>query len=167
MTKRRFPTTQRFSMRRNSAYALQVLVAWAAVTGCVSHHAVTSVEITPRTELSVSFATPQALTFSSVHGDTLAVDDVIELQGRMLKANADSITILATRADRAAGGVQRLGPGTTATFALADARMQEVRRHPGRTIAVVTVLVLSLALVIAVATYKEPPPPPPPEPKPK
>ena len=144
-----------------------VLIGLIALTGCVSHRGVTSTEITPRTELSVRFVAPHPLTFRSPSGDTLALDHVIELQGRMLTVTADSITMIAVSADRGAAGVQRLGPGTMTRFALADVRMQEVRRHPGRTIALVAALALSLVLLIAVVTYEEPPPPPPPEPKPK
>jgi hypothetical protein len=153
-------------MSRNTAAPL-VLVALMALTGCVSHRGVTSAEITPRTELSVRFVAPHALTFRSTSGDTLALDHVIELHGRMLTVNADSITMIAVSADRGAAGVQRLGQGTLTRFALADVRMQEVQRHPGRTLALVTALALSLVLLIAIATYEEPPPPPPPEPKPK
>jgi hypothetical protein len=144
-----------------------ILVAVVALSGCVSHRGVTSTEITPRTELSVRFAAPHALTFKSMSGDTLALDHVVELQGRMLTVNGDSITMIAVSADRGAAGVQRFGQGTMTRFALADVRMQEVQRHAGRTIALVVALALSVVLLIAIATYEEPPPPPPPEPKPK
>ena len=144
-----------------------MLIALTALTGCVSHRGVSSAEITPRSELSVRFVAPHALTFRSRGGDTLALDDVIVLRGRMLAVNADSITMIAVSADRGEAGVQRLGQGTLTRFALADVRMQEIQRHHGRTLALVAALSLGLVLLIAIANYEEPPPPPPPEPKPK
>lgn len=149
---------------RKPAFLLAVVTA---LTGCVSHRATTAAEIAPRTGLVVHFAAPRALTFKAAGNDTLAFDDVIELQGRVIKPTADSVTIAAASVIRFGGDAHRFGQGTTTAFALTDVRMQEVQQHTGRTIALVATLVLGLALLIAVATYEEPPPPPPPAPKPK
>lgn len=143
-----------------------LLAVVVALTGCATVSPITSGDITPRTELLLRFASPHAITFKSPSGEALSYDDVTQIQGRMVALHADSITLGTTRAERGAGW-QQFGQGTTATFGIADVHIQEVQRHPGRTIALVTFLALGLVLLLAVATYEEPPPPPPPEPKPK
>lgn len=152
---------------RRSAKALHLLVAVTVLTGCVSHSGIATADITPRTVVSVRFAGPRALVFKSASTDTLAVDDVVELQGRMIRMNADSMTIRTTEIKRAVAGAQQLGPGATTTFAMVDVQIRQFQRHPARTFALVVSLALGLALLLAVVTYDEPPPPPPPEPKPK
>jgi hypothetical protein len=152
-------------MSRKSTYALRVFICATALTACASYRDVTSAQIAPRTELSVRFFAPRPVTFMSADGIELAIDDVIELHGRMISRHADSIRIGAISARRV-GGVQRFGAGTTATFAPADVRMQQIRRHTGRTIALLAVLAIAVVVVVAAATV-EPAPPPPSEPKSK
>lgn len=146
---------------------LLAVIVCIVLTGCVSHRIIGSTEATPRTELRIRFATPRALTFKSGDSAVLALDDVVELHGHVISPSRDSIKVAAKTAQSALAGSQRFGSGTTATFALADARIEEVRVHKAATIVLVTALVFGALLLFAVATYEEPPPPPPPEPKPK
>lgn len=141
-----------------------LLLTLVAVVGCASYRGITPAQITPRTTLRVHLTTQQTLRFRAP-GDSLAVADVIEVTGRMVRITSDSITITATAARRVDDGIQRFGAGATTTLAIADARFVEVQQHPGRTIALVVAVGLAVALLIAIATYEEPPPPPPPPPK--
>lgn len=146
---------------------LHALIALAALSGCASYSRVASTDVSPRTELRVRFDSARALVFSATGGDTLAIDDVVELQGLLIAMKDDSIRLGVKSAGRGARGRQRFGPGTTTTFALSGAQLDRTVTHTGRTIFLVVSLVGGLALMIAMATYQDPPPPPPPEPKPK
>lgn len=146
---------------------LHALIVAVAVTGCASHRSLNSTELTPRTELRVRFATPRALTFKSGEIAVLLLDDVVELRGQMILTSHDSVRVAAKKVRRRVGETQRFGVGTTTTFALGDARFDEVHENTAATMAVIALAALGVILLIAVATYEPPPPPPPPEPKPK
>lgn len=154
-------------MSRTTVHLLLALIAASALTGCATHRAVTAADVTPRTELRVRLTPPRPLTLRSQNGDSLALDGVIELQGMMISGTTDSLRIAVERVELTSKAAQRLGSGTTTTFAIAGATIEAVDRHKGRTIAFVVFLALGAALLIAVINHEEPPPPPPPEPKPK
>ena len=145
---------------------LGLVVVLAALSGCASYTRVTTTEITPRTELRVRFAAPRDMSLTAPNGDTLTLHGVKELRGILISLKADSIRLGLTNAQLQEEGGQRFGVGTTTTFAVADAQMERVTNHPGRTVFFVITLVGGLALLIATVTYQDPPPPPPPEPKP-
>lgn len=154
-------------MSRPMLRALHCLLIPTVLSGCASHHRVTSAEITPRTEVRVRFDTPRSVTFTAPDAAELPVRDVTEIQGRMISGTSDSLRIAASSARLGGEVTQRFGAGTTTTIAVAGAHFERVQRHTGRTLALVGVLVFGAALLIAIVTYQEPPPPPPPEPKPK
>lgn len=150
-------------MSTRYAATLAVLGALMSVTGCVSYRNVTAAELTPRTELDVRFAAPRFLVFESAGGYSVAFDDVVRVQGRMIAITSDSMTIATTRANLSRARVQRFGAGTTTTFAVANAHIQELRYHKGRMLALVTVLALGfLLLIVATSDQSFSPSPPPP-----
>ena len=151
---------------RSRALGAIHLLALAALSGCATRQAVTSADITPRTEVRVRFETARSLILTAAEAE-LALGGVLELEGRMIGRTADSIKIGAASATLGSGGTQRFGAGTTTMIAVSGASFEKIERHTGRTIALFGILILGAAILIAAATYQEPPPPPPPEPKPK
>jgi hypothetical protein len=141
---------------------LMALIALAA-PGCASQLAVTPDQVTPRSDLVLTFTTPRDLTFFSETGASLPRFGVIGLRGRMIERRGDSLAIRATRVDYAIGDNQPLGAGATVAIAVADLGIQERDTHPGRTILLLAGIVLVAAIAISAATYQEPPPPPPKE----
>lgn len=93
------------------------------LTGCYNYPTARTDQLTERSELRVRFATPIDLTSEQAPGDTVLLQGVRELRGRVVRVEHDSVWLRTTRstggvtvgfpADRASIGVKQ--PDTART----------------------------------------------------
>jgi hypothetical protein len=139
-----------------------VLVAAVTASGCASRSIVTPEQVTPRSELSLHFEPPRAVTLRSDAGETLVLERIVELSGRLIESSEDSILIRATSVKFADGRTEPFGVGVNTSFARTEVTMEEVAFSAGKTIAAVVGIGLLLVLIASITGGSEPDPPPPP-----
>jgi hypothetical protein len=150
-------------MYRTRCTLILVLVAAATATGCVSHSMVTPEVVTPRSELRLRFEPPRVVTLRTGDGETLVLERVEEMRGRIFESQGDSLVIRTTHAKYDGRRTRQFGTGAVASVAHAGVELAEIESNTGGTIALAIALGLVVALVVAVSTATEPPPPPPKE----
>jgi len=128
-----------------------VLVAVVALAGCSTYQASAPEAAVPAKKIRMHFETPRTLSIASSSGDTLSVEDVVELEGEVLEQLADTLVVDASRVRRGSGSSTRFGDGS---FVRIPAQALEVKQlSGGRTVLLVLGILAGVVLVIA-ATYE-------------
>ena len=79
------------------------LLACGALSACSAYQVAPTDRIALNSSVRVRFSAPTNLTFQTAAGDSLVVDDVIELDGRVVAHSGNMITMVASGAKQGVG----------------------------------------------------------------
>lgn len=128
--------------------------------GCASYRPASREMVVAPAQVRITFPSPRRVAFYSQHGDSLVLDDIVTVEGKVLETGADSVTMKPSRAWRESTPTPwRLGTVETVRLPLEAVEVKKVNR--GRTAVALLVLLGGIGLIVGAATSNSDPTPPP------
>lgn len=148
---------QRPALRR--VFFALLFLSPLAFVGCATYRIVPGDAIALRSDLRVRFTSPRTLVVHSPRGDSLRIENVTELRGRVVEHFGDMITIEASRVRVSYSRTQRrLASGAVVTIPVQLVEVHENR--PVRTLFLLLGVVSLVGILIAAAAPDPAPPAP-------
>lgn len=137
-----------------------------AAASCTQYKRASPETITPATNVRLTFTAPRTVVVVSPSGDSMAVDSVVRIDGRLLAVAADTFLIAISGAEAARALHRAFAVGSTVRVSPGSGRVLYGAFADPRAELAVLVIVGLVVAVILLATLA-PDPPPEPEPKPE
>lgn len=127
--------------------------------GCFGYRPVARNMVVAPAKVRTRFPFARRVAFHSLHGDSVVLEHVVAVEGKVLEAEADSITLRPSRA-WIEGSETPWRFSSAATVRLPSQGVELRKVQAGRTVAALLVFIGGIALLIGAATSHSDPTPP-------
>ncbi len=125
------------------------LLALVTLSACTSYQVGPTDAITPGSQVRLRFLEPRSLVFQTTAGDSLLLNNIAALEGQLIARNADTITVVVSRARQANIALDDQLNQTTTRLALrGNLELWKREGDPGKTLLLVTGLLGALVAIM-------------------